>query len=51
MMNHSSNEGRRRLTGSFRLSFARPVRGPLALGHSSHFGMGLFAPAAEDGPR
>ena len=27
------------------LSFDRPVRGPIALGHSSHFGLGLFAPA------
>ncbi|MGH3979702.1 MAG: type I-G CRISPR-associated protein Csb2, partial [Pseudonocardiaceae bacterium] len=27
-----------------RLEFDDPVRGPLALGHLSHFGLGLFAP-------
>jgi CRISPR-associated protein Csb2 len=27
-----------------RISFAAPVKGPLALGHSAHFGLGLFAP-------
>ena len=27
-----------------RLEFDSPVRGPLALGHLSHFGLGLFAP-------
>ncbi len=27
-----------------RISFAAPVEGPLALGHSAHFGLGLFAP-------
>lgn len=32
--------------GSFwRLTFAAPITGPLALGYSSHFGLGLFAPA------
>lgn len=25
-----------------RLTFAKPVCGPLALDHSSHFGLGLF---------
>lgn len=29
----------------FRLSFDEPVRGPLALGRLSHFGMGLFLPS------
>ncbi|HEX5469557.1 MAG TPA: type I-U CRISPR-associated protein Csb2 [Gaiellaceae bacterium] len=29
----------------FELSFAEPVRGPIALGRNSHFGMGLFLPA------
>ncbi len=28
---------------AIRLTFAEPVTGPLALGHSSHFGLGLFA--------
>jgi len=29
-----------------RLEFERPVQGPIALGHSSHFGLGLFVPVA-----
>lgn len=29
----------------FRLTFATPVTGPLALGYASHFGLGLFVPA------
>ena len=32
---------------SIRLEFERPVRGPIALGYGSHFGLGLF----EDGNR
>lgn len=28
----------------FELEFAEPVRGPIALGRNSHFGMGLFLP-------
>lgn len=32
-----------------RVAFPRPVRGPLALGALSHFGLGLFAPVP-DGP-
>jgi CRISPR-associated protein Csb2 len=32
--------------GSFwRLTFAEPIRGPLALGFACHFGLGLFEPA------
>lgn len=38
------DDGGRRLSGGFRIEFPRPVRGPLALGHSSHFGLGLFVP-------
>jgi len=34
----------RRLAGAFRLIFAHPACGPLALGGSAHFGMGLFVP-------
>ncbi|MHB8391934.1 MAG: type I-G CRISPR-associated protein Csb2, partial [Acidobacteriaceae bacterium] len=31
--------------GSFwRIEFAKPVRGPLALGFGCHFGLGLFVP-------
>ena len=36
--------------GSFwQLTFAEPVTGPLALGFSCHFGLGLFAPVDADG--
>lgn len=40
----AGEDGRQRLTGAFRLRFSRPVRGPMALGWSSHFGLGLFIP-------
>ncbi len=35
------------ITAAFglRLSFAEPVRGPIALGYASHFGLGQFVPA------
>jgi len=38
----TGDDGGLRLAGSFRLVFAEPVRGPIALGHSSHFGLGQF---------
>jgi CRISPR-associated protein Csb2 len=38
------DDGGRRPGGGFRLVFATPVRGPLCLGHSAHFGLGLFLP-------
>jgi CRISPR-associated protein Csb2 len=38
------DDGGRRFAGAFRVVFPQPVAGPLALGHSSHFGMGLFVP-------
>lgn len=44
----SADDGGRRLSGFFRLRFPEPVHGPISLGHSSHFGMGLFLPEAED---
>jgi CRISPR-associated protein Csb2 len=28
----------------FRITFAEPVRGPIALGYGAHFGLGLFCP-------
>jgi CRISPR-associated protein Csb2 len=35
--------------GSFwRIEFAEPVQGPLALGFACHFGLGLFVPASDD---
>ena len=39
------DDGGRRLAGAFRIDFPQPVTGPVAFGHSSHFGMGLFVPA------
>lgn len=42
----AGDDGGRRLAGAFRIKFSRPVAGPIALGHSSHFGMGLFVPDA-----
>ena len=30
------------------LTFSEPVTGPLAVGHSSHFGLGLFGPKASN---
>lgn len=38
------DDGGRRLAGAFRVVFPTPVRGPIALGFSGHFGMGLFLP-------
>lgn len=38
------DDGGRRLAGAFRIGFPRPVGGPICLGHSSHFGLGLFVP-------
>ncbi len=44
----ATDDGGRRLAGAFRLIFPNPVRGPIALGHSSHFGLGQFVPMQED---
>jgi CRISPR-associated protein Csb2 len=38
------DDGGRRPAGGFRITFAAPVRGPLCIGHSCHFGLGLFLP-------
>lgn len=43
------DDGGRRTAGAFRLIFPRAIRGPIALGHSSHFGLGLFVPVASGG--
>ena len=40
----SGDDGASRPRGLFRLRFPRPVAGPIALGHSCHFGLGLFVP-------
>lgn len=44
------DDGGRRPAGAFRIEFPQPVAGPIALGHSSHFGMGLFVPVEIRGP-
>ena len=36
-----------RPAGEFRITFAAPLRGPLCLGHSWHFGLGLFVPGGD----
>lgn len=42
------DDGGVRPAGAFRLTFRTEVRGPMVLGWSSHFGMGLFLPARRD---
>jgi CRISPR-associated protein Csb2 len=39
------DDGGVRPAGAFRITFPQPVCGPICLGHSSHFGLGLFVPA------
>lgn len=39
-----SDDGGQRLAGAFRIRLDQAVTGPIVLGHSSHFGMGLFMP-------
>jgi len=39
--------GGRRPAGFYVLHFPCLIPGPVALGYSSHFGLGLFVPAAE----
>ena len=39
------DDGGQRPRGAFRLRFPAPVSGPIAVGHSCHFGLGLFLPA------
>jgi CRISPR-associated protein Csb2 len=41
----ASDDGGRRLAGAFRLVFPAEIAGPICLGHSCHFGLGLFAAA------
>ena len=38
------DDGGKRLCGAFMIKFPSAVAGPIALGHSCHFGMGLFLP-------
>lgn len=39
------DDGGNRPAGFFRIDFGRNVGGPIVLGHSCHFGLGLFVPA------
>jgi CRISPR-associated protein Csb2 len=43
------DDGGRRPAGAFRIVFSEPIRGPICLGHSSHFGMGLLIPEKASG--
>ncbi len=43
----AKDDGGRRLAGVFRIVFRGPVSGPIALGHSAHFGLGQFRPAPD----
>jgi len=45
-----SDDGGRRPAGAFRIVFTEPVTGPICLGHSSHFGLGLFVPEEDPHP-
>ncbi len=40
------DDGGKRPAAFFHLTFPDPVPGPIALGHSSHFGLGLFVPVS-----
>lgn len=40
--NKRSDDGGRRPSGAFRITFSEEITGPVCFGHSSHFGMGLF---------
>lgn len=44
----ATDDGGRRLAGAFSLTFPRRVSGPMALGFSAHFGMGVFMPLNGD---
>jgi len=44
-----TREKERRVGLFFEIEFPEPVRGPLALGYGSHFGLGLFVPVLDAG--
>jgi len=44
----AGDDGGRRLAGAFRLTFPHPVPGPISLGGSAHFGLGLFVPCVDE---
>jgi CRISPR-associated protein Csb2 len=41
------DDGGNRPSGAFQITFPHPVAGPISLGHSCHFGLGLFVPGNE----
>jgi len=43
------DDGGRRARGAFQLRFPHPIMGPIAFGHSCHFGLGLFLPPTRAG--
>lgn len=43
-----NDDGGRRPNGAWRIVFSQPITGPICLGHSSHFGLGLFLPQFEE---
>lgn len=47
----AGDDGGRRRAGVFRIEFVSAVGGPLCLGHSCHFGLGLFLPSPPASPR
>jgi CRISPR-associated protein Csb2 len=42
------DDGFRRATGEFSVTFEEEVAGPICLGHNSHFGLGLFLAASTE---
>lgn len=42
------DDGGRRAAGAFRIIFPEPVYGPICVGHSAHFGLGLFVAELRD---
>jgi CRISPR-associated protein Csb2 len=52
--NKSERDGRTnndKLGYTVKLTFCEPVKGPISVGASSHFGLGLFVPVAPEGDR
>jgi CRISPR-associated protein Csb2 len=43
----AGDDGGRRLAGAFRVTFPIEMNGPISLGWSSHFGMGMFIPSPQ----
>lgn len=43
---HGGGTRARQAPTAFQLTFAEPVRGPLAFGYGAHFGLGLFVPVS-----